>query len=356
MTRLIWVILLISVIISGCVNKEILDDVRIATAIGFELVGDEEIQVTGVAPIFMPDKSITNDTSTETARLSKEARDKLNNATSRPYVSGKIEVLLYSKEISEKGLMPYLDSFFRDPTVGSNVFLTVTGDDVQGLLQYQYGSQDNGMYISDMIEQNIKIGSLPQTNLHDFLNSYYAEGKDPFVPILQQVSDDVKIIGNALFKDDKLVGEIPEEMLFIFKSLMDTTTTQDNITIEMDKEEYALLHKIKSKRTYKFDNMKNPQECTINLNIEGMIREYSGGKIDKKTADKIIKKTEEQFTSQAEDMIKTFQELETDPLGLGEKVRSHTKNWDSKKWKETYPNITITVNTKVLLTETGVIE
>ncbi|WP_196493809.1 Ger(x)C family spore germination protein [Ornithinibacillus caprae] len=356
MTRSICILFFLIVVLSSCVNKEILDDVRIATAVGFELAENEELKVTAVVPNYMPDKTITNEVATETARINKEAREKLDRTKSRPYVSGKIEVLVYSKEISEKGLMPYIDSYFRDPTVGSKIFLTVTDSDIQGLLQYQYGTRDNGMYISDMIEHNINVGSLPTTNFHDFLNSYYAEGKDPFLPLIRQIDNEIKIIGNALFKDDKLVGEIPEDKLFTFKSLMDRKTSQDSITIEMDKEKYAFLHKIKSNRTFKFDNVEKTKEFTININIEGLIHEYSGGKIDKKMAEEITKKTKEQITSQAEEMIKTFQELETDPLGLGEHVRSHTKNWDSKKWYETYPNLNVTVNTKVKLTETGIIE
>jgi spore germination protein len=55
-------------------------------------------------------------------------------------------------------------------------------------------------------------------------------------------------------------------------------------------------------------------------------------------------------------MIQQFQEKGIDPLGIGEEVRTRTRKWDQKKWKELYPDIKITVQAKVKIMESGVIE
>jgi spore germination protein len=83
---------------SGCLDKEILDDVQLATLVGYDLKG-EQLEATAIAPEYKPDDSIKNLTFSSTSTLSKELRDKLNLQSSLPFVSGKIIVTLYSERL-----------------------------------------------------------------------------------------------------------------------------------------------------------------------------------------------------------------------------------------------------------------
>jgi spore germination protein len=65
---------------------------------------------------------------------------------------------------------------------------------------------------------------------------------------------------------------------------------------------------------------------------------------------------EQDIKEQAEIMIKKFQVLKVDPLGLGEQVRSRTRNWDEKKWNNMYPTIHVKVKLDVEIIESGVVE
>lgn len=67
--------LLITVAVSaltGCVEKEIIDDVNIEMGVGYDLLEDDKIEGTIMVPIFNPDKKIGNFTFSATATSSRE--------------------------------------------------------------------------------------------------------------------------------------------------------------------------------------------------------------------------------------------------------------------------------------------
>ncbi|MCM3626192.1 hypothetical protein M3194_02270 [Paenibacillus glycanilyticus] len=49
-----------------------------------------------------------------------------------------------------------------------------------------------------------------------------------------------------------------------------------------------------------------------------------------------------------------FQTEGIDPLGLGDFVRSKTRNWNEEKWKREYGLLNVKVNVKMEIEETGI--
>ncbi|WP_407270492.1 Ger(x)C family spore germination protein [Radiobacillus sp. PE A8.2] len=349
---------------SACVQKEILDDVRLSTAVGYEFLnGDESLlQSTSVVPTYKPDKSVSSDIFVETGPLSKYMRSKLNMQSSKPFVSGKIEITLYSKEIAQQGLINYLDTLYRDPSVGSRVFITVVDGDVKSLLEQQLGQEDNGTYLANMLQQNIEIGSLPRTNLHEFMSSYYEEGKDPFLPLLTKEKNKVTLNGNALFKKDKMVGKIELENMFTFKALMDAKSLLDSVLVKVineddEEEKYAGIFKVNSKRKYHILNPKSDTP-TVNIivNMNATVREYSEGKVNSKIIKQIEESAKKQMEKQGDEMIANFQNLGIDPLGIGQEIKTRNRKWNEEKWDAIYPNLEINLKFNIKITENGVVQ
>ncbi|WP_236841115.1 hypothetical protein [Brevibacillus formosus] len=46
------------------------------------------------------------------------------------------------------------------------------------------------------------------SKLHEFMEDYYAVGKDPVMPYIERVKNEPHIDKIALFRDERLVGEI----------------------------------------------------------------------------------------------------------------------------------------------------
>lgn len=343
-------------ILSGCVGTEILDDVQLATAVGYDLDEDGNLTITAVVPVYDPDKSIKNETFSATSKLSKETRDKLNRKSPKPFVSGKVEVALYTEKLAKEGIIDILDTFQRDPSTGANLFLAIVEGDLHKHLKTQYGDVDNGSYLSELIEQNIQHGMLPKTNLHQFTKFFYAEGRDPALPYLTLKDKEVSIKGVALFKGDKYVDYIKEDDSVILKVLRETFATDAAFSVELEDEgEFASVYNITSNRKINIKNgMTNPS-VTIKVNTEAIIREYSGeNELTVDAIKKIEKEMEKDLEQRTDKMIKKFQGLGIDPVGIGNHVKHKERSWDKSKWDDLYPNAEIKVDVNVTISESGV--
>ncbi|WP_210023304.1 MULTISPECIES: Ger(x)C family spore germination C-terminal domain-containing protein [unclassified Paenibacillus] len=51
-----------------------------------------------------------------------------------------------------------------------------------------------------------------------------------------------------------------------------------------------------------------------------------------------------------------LQKKHIDPLGLGDRVRAKSRNWDDAHFQEIYPHLNVTVKTKINIIQTGVWE
>ncbi|WP_096154293.1 MULTISPECIES: Ger(x)C family spore germination protein [Bacillus] len=347
---------IISFLLTGCINQEILDDVQLVTAVGYDLTEEGLIEATAVFPSYSPDKLVKNNALTESAKLSKDIRDKIDRMSPKPLVSGKIEVALFSEAIAKQGIINILDTFIRDPTTGARMYLAVVEGDVENKLNKQYSDIDNGMFFSDLIEHNIDLGIIPRTNLQIFTKSYYAEGRDPVLPFLTLQSNKAFIEGIALFKEDKYVGKLQGEFNYIFKMLYEKNVNYTVVTVDLENDGSSTsVINVSSKRELKIkDALTNPI-IQLKVTTDSIIREYSGGELDKDLIKEIEKKMEEQIKLEAEQMIAFFQKLEIDPLGIGYKVKHQHRNWDKEKWNQLYPNASVEIEVDVIINETGVI-
>lgn len=356
----IVIALLVSIAVAyfGSVEKEIIDELEVTTGVGYDYKGKHKIEVTGAIPRINPDKSISNHTISTTANLSKEALSEVNQKSHKPIVNGKLEVVLYNKKIAEQGIQDYIDTFHRDPSIGSRLLLTVVDGSTKKMLEKKFGEFDTGGYIQRQINHNMKQGLVPTTNLHIFLSAYYTKGMDPILPLLEQKGDAINIKGLALFKGSRMIKVLPTEKMFVFKSLYEDLQMAGYKlkTKEEGKTEYFSIQGIQSKKRFDIKNIGTDPKITLHLKIKGYIREYTGEKVTEKTMKKVEKLMEDKLNKEAVSMIKGFQKSNIDPLAIGDQARSRTRNWNEKKWEQQYKKMKIDVKADVLITEIGVVD
>ncbi|MFT0141717.1 Ger(x)C family spore germination protein, partial [Alcanivoracaceae bacterium MT1] len=332
----------------------ILDEVQLVTAVGYDLTIDNKIEATAVFPSYLVDNSVKNNTLTATANLSKDIRDKMDRMSSKPLVSGKIEVALYSEAFAEKGIINVLDTFIRDPTTGARMYLVVVEGDLKNELKIQYADTDNGMFLSNLIEHNIHRGFIPMTNLQIFTKTYYSEGGDPFLPLLTLSNGKVYIKGLALFKDDKYVGSLTLEENHIFKILLEPSTENTIQTVDLEDSSASIVN-VSTNRKLTVKNPLTDPEINIKINTSSIVREYSGNNLSKEMINKIKEKMEIEIKTKSSEMIKQFQDLNIDPIRIGFYVKHTNRNWDKDIWYSLYPNAKVNIDVNVDITETGVI-
>ncbi|GHH97984.1 Ger(x)C family spore germination protein [Neobacillus kokaensis] len=347
--------IIFSALFFGRVPSQILDDLNLASAVGYDFAGENRIKTTSVVPVFNPDKSVGNETFTATDELSKETLRKMNLSSARRLVNGKLEVALYSKELAKRGIGDLLDTLQRDPSISERLLVAVADGEAEQLLTNKYGDRDTGVFLSMLIDQNIKAGLVPTYNLHLFLNNYYSKLSDPFLPLIGQKGKDVQIKGIALFKGDRFLKTLHEDHQFVFKALLEKLKSA-NYKLRLKEDEFVVIENVNSKHRVRVRNGKHTPEISIGLRVKGIIREKMGKTTNKREIHYIKKQMKKQLEKQGTEMIRSFQQSGIDPLHLGNEVRSRTRNFNTKKWLAQYPDIKITIKVDVDILEKGVID
>jgi spore germination protein len=350
------VLLLVSFIIiaGGCVRKSILDDINILTVMGYDYVDKNTIKGTALIPVYET-KKISNETFTTTSITSKDIIEELQHKSSDPLAKGGLEVVLYGEELAKKGLIPIMDMLERDSRIGTRLYLAVVKGTANELLKGKYGERGNGIYLSNLIRQNIEQRDIPKTNLHKFFYAYYSDGRDPFLPYIQKEKDKVKIVGIALFDGDRMVHYIKGNDMFYFKILVDRYT-EGTHTIQMEDNQYAAVKSIVTNRKFSFSGSKERPDITIDIEISGILYEYSQRKYNKKEKHKIETTFEKEIVKETSKLIKHLQSHQIDPIGFGDEAKSRYRNFSYKTFYENYPTLDIKVNAKATIVDSGIVE
>ncbi|MCA0173286.1 Ger(x)C family spore germination protein [Bacillus sp. RAR_GA_16] len=342
-------------LLTGCVGEEIIDEVPILFIVGYDQGEDEKIKGTISLQTFDPNQEVETRAFEAEAHTSKGLRNQLSGIP-KPISIGKMAVLLFSEDMAEEGIIDILDSFLRDPAAGRLIYVGIVEGSASELIknEFQY-LQGIGPFLQNLIKQSIEYGNMPQNNLHLFDYKYYGDGMDPVAPLLRMEETEVKISGLALFDNDKMVGKLNLDEMFMF-ALINKSFSAGLYELELPGGEYATLQKIKSKVNYKVKNGNTTPSLNISVKLNGNVVEYTGEKLSKEKKKEIAQTFEKKVEAQGMDMVKQFQELGIDPFSIGDHARSQTRHFDFKKWDEKYPDLPVKIDVKVNIGESGIID
>lgn len=339
----------------GCTRTRIIDKISIVHVFGFDQTEDGELLGTALFPEYTKSK-----TSDEVKYLEVESPTgvlfvpKMDAHTSTPVEVAKIRVLLFGKEYAEAGIEDMVERFIITPQLGTNIQIAVSNQSAkESLKQFK---KEHSLTLADRLEQNMRGQSLPTMNLHIFLNHFYGEGMDAYVPMLTlDESDMLKVDGLAVFKDEKLKLHL-KPVQTVYFSLLKDYRTQATLRIELDEEdrrEALTVKAFRSKSKWNWDKKK--ERMNLNLKLQMTLTQYPNrfdveNKEDIKTMEKLIV---EKIEKGVEDLLTTFKENGVDPLGIGNIVRSKDRNWKKEAFYEKYPDMPITVNVDLQIIHTG---
>ena len=97
-----------------------------------------------------------------------------------------MRVVLFGKAFGERGIGDVINNLQRDPNIGRDVQLALVDGSAEKLLKHV--KTNGSLYLSELLEQNIKTRQSPDSFKY-FLYNFYSSGYDPFLPYIQ-VSED----------------------------------------------------------------------------------------------------------------------------------------------------------------------
>jgi spore germination protein len=337
--------------LAGCVEKEVIDDVNIAMGLGYDLEGNEVLG-TAMIPVYKAE-SIENFIFTAKGNISRELVFRIRHKSGQPIVTGSLEMAFFGDKLAKKGIVSFIDAFQRDPSIGARIYLAVIDGTAQDVLKGSYGNRGNADYFSGLFQHNEEQGNLPLTNIHQFLFDYYQQGQDPFLPLLKKEKDLVEITGLAVFKDQNMMEVVTADEMFYFK-LINDKFSRGTVKTEIDSDE-VIVRNIRSKHKMELSG-RNPWEFTVHITVNGTIQEYTGKFMGPKEVEKVQKALEKQIEEESLKLMTRLQENKVDPFGFGHFAKTRTRGFDFKKWESEYPNAKFKVKANVIIKEVGIVE
>lgn len=349
---------LIPILLAGCTpSPKVLEDIQLVQTIGYDYVNGEEFEGTAGSSNIPPgEQSLpVNEVFSATGKTSKRIRQKIQSEAARPIVVGRVGLVIFNQELAEHGIENQVDSLQRNPSIGRKLLLVVSKDKAKDIIDSNYSQSDSvSQYLIDVVEQNLEQ-TIPDVNLHRFLVHYYSKDADPFLPLIEKQGKHLKVSGLGIFKDDKLVETISFGDAYIFKILYEKFR-RGQFEVELSGGEDVSLENLSSKPKIMVDKRNGKYTTAFKVKVNGRAMEGVDLDLtDKKTIERIESAVEKEIIERAEKLVKRFQELNTDPLRIGEKARQRS-DFNRKEWKEQYSEMEIKIEADVNAVQSGIIE
>lgn len=353
-------------ILTGCWDRRIFERVGFVLEVGFDKGVKRDLLITSIIPVIGADRKDATDLLMVEANSMMQAIDTNNRVSSKLLLGGKIQQLLFSDEVAEKGIANLMSVMNRGTENPLLSYVVVVDGSTKELMKAELGFKNKprpGIYINQLIEAAIEHSYIPNTRIYDFHIAYFNKGKDPVAPLLKLRRDGVEAIGSALFSGDKMVGRIgvSETMMLIAmqnKQIQDLRAHFNNIQQAGSEKqgEHNLTATLKvKKRKIKVEIKDNRPVVNIYVNFNATIDEYKWDKTD----DPIMKKKLEaiinnEIKASSYQTLKYTQKVGSDPIGIGEIVRTkYNSYWKSVDWKEAYKNAEMHFDSKVTIKDIG---
>lgn len=372
------VILLCSLLCTACMAPEkIIEMQGISTIIGYDLLDDNTYKGTISLLQFDRKEEKTSVTLSAEGTTSKQIRQKLEERTSHDISSGQLRTILFNKNIAETvGISSLLDTLQRDSSISSLIFLAITDNAEETINNSNYEEYpEMGSYIYQLLDKHKKKEMLLNSNLHDFITTLYEIGIDPTLPMINNADGVAPSIGGvALFKDDKIVGSISLINTFYLKLFTNKKAFLGDITVEITAEELEKrgLAKLSLPKSdiYKITlhpinyngniEIKNDESVHLNATISVSTLEFQPS-ISVKNKDTLSKM--EQLIGEALNrdfgyILEELKKLNTDPIGIGRKIRSVRKysHLTEEDLRQNYSTLMIEPNIKVEIKRSGSVD
>ena len=169
----------------------------------------------------------------------------------------------------------------------------------------------------------------------------------------------MKLVGLAVISAERVVGglDLTEAALL---NLLKTPRKENRISLPLNQSSQVSLYSITGRRKIKVDYRNGRPYYKISLRLNGFLGELIGGPKAPLTAGKLdlLRKRAESYLERSfVKIIKKLQQMESDPLGLGNYFRAkQSKHFSIEKWPLHYQQAEFDIDVKLFIDRLGVLK
>lgn len=337
------------ILLSGCAQERVVDQINIIQYMGADLEEDK-IKLSVSYPKYIKASGGQSLVTTE-SKVVYGVFTALTGKSSQPVEMGQMRTLVLSENFAKKYITELADIINRQFTKSTKASIVLTDQSTNAMIAE--ASRKPPFFLSELIEQNMDHGNTPNTNYHTFVNQYYGEGQDIYLPVINLNKGVFQMDGVAVFKGDDLKVRLNANEGLYLKLLKDKQRTgeYDFLAGANSMYSFIILHG-KSKIDVKEDG-----KTTISLKLAIQLREIPEQMNVRNQGDlqKIKKQIEERLSSEITAMLIRLQQNRVDPIGFGEKYRrQHQAFKEEAYYEKIYPQLLFEVKTNVIILHAGV--
>ncbi len=208
------------------------------------------------------------------------AVDDVSKSISKKQFFGQSRVMIFGMNIAQSSLESSLDYFLRSIDSRSDVCVAVSSQKASEIIE----SKENdalvpAQTISSLLSLSEKSGFGAYVTTNDLLNAYADKTSDIYLPVLSAENDAVKVIGIAVYSENKLVKILNSEETFGFLFL---TNKIDNGLLEFEDENLGEVNaKIISSSTKVSANYENGKVIyKVKIKTKIMLNQVENGALN----------------------------------------------------------------------------
>jgi spore germination protein KC len=377
-----------SLFISGCWDSRELDDLAISSGVSFDI--DPEIDehlVTYQSIIPSKVKSGSTDMSggsggggggeggvSPAVQLDHlkgktwlESLGKYSTQGNRILFFPHSQVIIIGMEVAQRGVYPLIEHILRLTQSRPNRLLVLARDKASDILATKDGIETiPATGINGTIKLSAEFSKYPTVTALEFANRLMSKTTSPILPIISIIEEispgekkfrKISITGTAVFKGDKMIGELNEQESRGLLWVIDKIEKGFLVVDAPDGSGQATLAITHAKSKIIPELMDGQITITIQIEEQANLAEYPGRQhIDNRLLKQLEKAQAEAIQKEIMSALNKSLALNADVFGFGEAVhRNFKKEWPdlAHQWDEVYPAINVVINVETHINETG---
>ncbi|AZN41313.1 Ger(x)C family spore germination protein [Paenibacillus albus] len=341
--------LLCTCLVTGCAQEHIVDRINILQSMGVDMDG-ETIKLSASFPKYIKGAGNQSPITAE-SNVMYGIFTALTAKSTQPVQMGQMRTLVISEQFARKASTSLAEVINREIIKSSNATIIMTKQSANTIIALS--SKKEPYYLSELIEQNMLHGKTPRTNYHTYVNQYYGEGQDVYLPVINEQDGVLSMNGVAVYKGDQIKLWLNSDEGLYLKLLKDKTLTGEYDFTAGPKAMYSLviLHG-KSKIS-----LRQNKRVRISLKLSVQLREIPENATLQKQAgmNRVRKEVEAELTKQIKLTLTRLQKSGADPVGFGEQYRRRHKSFNEGEfYAKIYPKLDFDVATKIIILNSGV--
>lgn len=378
--RVMVMLLLLSVVLSGCWDREEINDIAFIIGIAIDR---EDNNYRSSLQIALPGQAgstgsegggggTSGDKSwfmlSNTAKTLRGTSLEGQKSLSRRLYYAHRRTLLIGEDLAKEGVAPMLDLLTRYPLNRFSAFPIVTRGPAYKVLDTDAPIEK---FPSEMVRELCLLNMRHPRSLKTFIDSILAEGIDPFLPIAsvtenvpenwKNVKTNIKLDGIAIFIKDKLVGmmdKAPADALILAMG----EANEPEIMVKAPRGKGDIFIKLNENNSSLRPHVVNGKvNVKIQMYAKGVIvdNESNYGDLREGEILRLNEAIHQKVKADIEEGVQLLQKkFRADILGMGRSIyRKYPKEWDKLKdrWRDIYPDITVEVEPHIIIENVGIV-